>query len=133
MVLEEIADIERILYCQSFFENLFRDASRIECGWPPRVKREVGDKSKDLFFGDTVLQCQLHVPVQLFGSIQRRQHRDRDQAAIAFREFRLFPDITKQYVVSESSKLWDHFVDVSFDSDIWGSLLGCDRRGGLKA
>jgi hypothetical protein len=50
------------------------------------------------------------VTVQLVGAVQRGQHCNGDQTAIALGQFRLFPDITEQHFVAQLAELRDEFI-----------------------
>jgi hypothetical protein len=50
------------------------------------------------------------VAAQLIGTIKCRQNRNGDEASVALTEFGLLPDIAKQDLVAQFSKLRDNFI-----------------------
>ena len=95
-------------------EDLQRDAPGIHGRGPPGVEREVRDETADLILGHTIVQGPLHVPPQLIGAIERRQHRHGNEAAIPLGQLRLLPDIAPPSGVVAS--------EVEAESDLAGDV-----------
>src|ERR1700674_3526065 len=86
-------------------ENGLRYASRSYGRRPSRVEGQVRDKFADFVLCHAVGQRTADMHAELFRTVQSRQRRDGDKAAIALGQSRTFPDVAKQNFLGEVDKL----------------------------
>src|SRR5713101_9867465 len=88
------------------FEYFLRDQRRSHRRWPAGVKGQVGDQLADLVLGDAVGEGAFEVTAQLPLAAECNERRHSDQAAIALRQARAFPDLTINDLLGKLDEFW---------------------------
>src|SRR4051794_14878386 len=95
-------------------EDLLGDGHRRERLRPAGVERQVCDRFDQLVFGGAVVLRVLQVKGELLGVPAGNQSRDRDEAAVAWRELRALPHLAEHNVVGEVHECWREVAEHSF-------------------
>src|SRR4051812_13331190 len=80
-----------------FVEHVLGDEGGSHRGWPAGVEREMRDDLAQLGLRHTVVDRAFEMAGELLLAAERDQCGDDDQAAVALRQARPFPDITEQH------------------------------------
>src|SRR6266446_654121 len=88
------------------FEYFLRDQRGSHRRWPAGVKGQVGDQLADLVLGDAVAEGALEVTMELPLAAECNERRHGDQAAIALRQARAFPNLAIDDLLGKLDELW---------------------------
>ena len=111
--------------CILLGEDLACDAhGRYRVG-PARVKGQLRDRLDQFGLRHAVLTRKPHMRPELFGTVERNQCRDGDQAAVALREAGALPYVAKENIVGEVRELG---CDVAHEL-LGTRLIDFHRRG----
>src|SRR3954467_15964079 len=95
-------------------EDLLGDGHRRERLRPAGVERQVCDRFDQLVFGGAVVLRVLQVEGELLGVPAGDQSRDRNEAAVAWRELRSLPHLAEHNVVGEVHECWREVAEHYF-------------------
>src|SRR5579883_2085948 len=97
----------------ALLEHRLRQVGGVDGGRPARVEGDVRDDLGDLLARKAVVEAAADMCAQLIGAVERGQHGDRHQAAVALRQFGPLPDVAEDDIVGQFDELGGHLGEVS--------------------
>src|SRR3972149_4821395 len=82
-------------------EDLDCDAACIDRAWPAGIERDVRDQPLQLGFRDAVVERPSHVAAHFVGAVERGEHGDGSEAAVALAEVGMLPHVAEQHPVAQ--------------------------------